>query len=87
MFSVTCGAAYYPYPNTSDALGPNISHYAVPNLPDVDYSLPQNWAGQIGIPGTRDDSLFFWLFEAESYAERNNLISKSIYTGNTLVDS
>ena len=79
LILLTCGTTCYPYLNTSNVLGPNISHFAVSNLPDVDYDLPQNWAGQIGIPGTRDDALFFWLFEAESDAQRNSLISKSAY--------
>ncbi|MCJ1403072.1 hypothetical protein MMC11_006295 [Xylographa trunciseda] len=63
-----------PYSNKSLALGPNITQYAVAGLPGVTYSIPLSWAGLIDIPGTEDDALYFWLFEAEKQAQRNNLI-------------
>jgi len=59
----------------STLFGPNITRYSVTNLPNVRYTLPASWAGQIGIPGTQDDVLFFWLFEAEVPAYGDNLIS------------
>lgn len=59
----------------SPPFGPNITQYAVTGLPNVHYTLPASWAGQIRIPGTQDDALFFWLFEAEVPAFRNKLIS------------
>ena len=65
-----------PYANQSLPFGPNITRYAVTGLPDVSYSLPNSWAGLIGIPGTQDDALYFWLFAAEQQAQRNKLISK-----------
>ncbi|MCJ1315217.1 hypothetical protein MMC15_000533 [Xylographa vitiligo] len=63
-----------PYANQSLPFGPNITRYAVTGLPDVSYSLPNSWAGLIGIPGTQDDALYFWLFAAEQQAQRNKLI-------------
>ena len=69
----TCVA---PYANRSIPFGPNITQYAVAGLPDVNYSLPHSWAGLIPIPGTQDNALYFWLFEAEAQAQRNKLISK-----------
>lgn len=57
------------------SLGPNVKHYEVGALPNVTFPLPLSWAGQIHIPNTKDDELFFWLFEAETPS--NNLISKS----------
>lgn len=49
--------------------------YAVGAMPSVTYSLPSSWAGQIGIPDTADDKLFFWLFETEIPSQNDNLIS------------
>ncbi|MCJ1377697.1 hypothetical protein MMC17_000793 [Xylographa soralifera] len=63
-----------PYANKSLPFGPSITRYAVTGLPGVGYSLPNSWAGLIGIPGTQDDALYFWLFEAEEQAQRNKLI-------------
>ncbi|MCJ1390106.1 hypothetical protein MMC18_002964 [Xylographa bjoerkii] len=63
-----------PYANKSLPFGPNIARYAVTGLPDVTYSIPSSWAGLIGIPGTQDDALYFWLFEAEKQAQRDRLI-------------
>lgn len=57
-------------------LGPSASPYIVDCLPDVNFSLPASWAGQISIPGSTDDELFFWLFEAEGEAQSENLISE-----------
>lgn len=55
--------------------GPNITKYAVGSLPDITYKLPSSWAGEIPIPGTDDDALFFWFFEAEKGARSEDLIS------------
>lgn len=63
-----------------NAFGPNISQYAVGVLPGVDYKLPASWAGQIGIPGTQNDALFFWLFESEKKEHSNDLISMKACT-------
>ncbi|KAL9122525.1 MAG: hypothetical protein Q9187_000925 [Circinaria calcarea] len=54
--------------------GPNITKYAVGFLPDITYKLPFSWAGEIPIPGTENDALFFWLFEAEKGARSEDLI-------------
>ena len=59
----------------SAPFGPNITKYAVGVLPDITYKLPSSWAGQIAIPGTDNDTLFFWLFEAEKEAHSEDLIS------------
>lgn len=65
----------YTKGNLGLLLGPNVKHYEVSALPNVTFPLPLSWAGQIHIPDTKDDELFFWLFEAETPS--NNLISKS----------
>ena len=57
----------------SMSLGPRVQKYAVGELPLVSYELPASWAGQIRVPGKKDDELFFWLFEAES--KSSDLIS------------
>ncbi|MCJ1256944.1 hypothetical protein MMC24_004769 [Lignoscripta atroalba] len=56
------------------SFGPDTDKYAVGILPNVNYKLPPSWAGQIAIPGTTDNELFFWLFKAESRAQSDNLI-------------
>ena len=64
-------------PARAAPFGPNIARYAVGPLPGVHYKLPASWAGSIGISGTRDNELFFWLSEAENEAASENLISES----------
>lgn len=54
--------------------GPNIDQFAVDPLPNVDFPLPQSWAGLLRVPDTKNDQLFFWLFEAESEDQSKNLI-------------
>lgn len=56
--------------------GPNITRFAVHDLPEVNFSIPASWAGQIPIPNSIDNQLFFWLFEAESASD--DLISKHV---------
>lgn len=56
--------------------GASANKYAVGCLPEVDFDLPASWAGQIPIPNTTNDELFFWLFEAENQDLSDNLISK-----------
>lgn len=63
------------FSNFGMSLGPNVQRYAVGDLPDVNFPLPPSWAGQIQIPNTKDDELFFWLFEAETQSD--DLICKS----------
>ncbi|MCJ1485953.1 hypothetical protein MMC06_006129 [Schaereria dolodes] len=58
----------------SNITGPGAAKYVVGPLPDVNYTLPMSWAGQLAIPGTTNDELFFWLFEAESQKQSENLI-------------
>lgn len=53
-------------PIDRDFAGPNLAKFAVGHLPNVTFNLPASWAGQISIPGSEDDNLFFWLFQAES---------------------
>ena len=55
-------------------LGAGASNYAVNGLPNVKFSFPASWAGQIPVPNTANDDLFFWLFDAEAQCE--NLTSK-----------
>ena len=59
------------------SLNPDVTHFAVDSLPNVTFSLPPSWAGQISIPGLADDQLFFWLFQAEDRNASENLISKT----------
>ncbi len=56
--------------------GRDASEYAVDNLPNVNFDLPASWAGQISVPNTANDELFFWLFEAEVAGQCDNLISR-----------
>ena len=73
IFFLPLAHAGAQFPRFETTLGPNAHKYAVGKLPHVDYQLTPSWAGQILVPGTRDDELFFWLFEAETAS--NNLIS------------
>ena len=56
--------------------GRDASKYAVGSLPNVNFDLPASWAGQISVPTTPNDELFFWLFEAEVPRQCDNLISR-----------
>lgn len=56
--------------------GLNVSKYAVGCLPEVNFELPASWAGQISVPGTENDELFFWLFQAEKQNQSDKLISE-----------
>ena len=58
--------------------GSSAAKYAVQRLPGVEFHIPASWAGQIPIPGTSSDELFFWLFEAEDSNYSDNLISERI---------
>lgn len=60
-------------PFFSKSLGPSVQKYAVGKLPNVSYELTASWAGQVRVPGKKDNELFFWLFEAE--VESQDLIS------------
>ncbi|PYH77202.1 alpha/beta-hydrolase [Aspergillus uvarum CBS 121591] len=55
---------------------PDISQFEVHSLPGVpSSSLPTSWAGRIPVPATAPgNSLFFWLFQAETPAQDDNLI-------------
>ncbi|KAI4115692.1 MAG: hypothetical protein LQ341_007718, partial [Variospora aurantia] len=55
-------------------LNSDVTHFAVRSLPNVNFSLPPSWAGQIPIPGHSDNQLFFWLFQAESHNVSQDLI-------------
>ena len=55
--------------------GPSASKYAVGNLPNITFSLPASWAGQIPLHTTNYE-LSFWLFEAQGQKESENLISQ-----------
>lgn len=63
-------------PDGDDFTWPNLTKFAVGGLPNVNYQLPASWAGQISIPSSRDNKLFFWLFQAESPSD--NLISVNL---------
>lgn len=56
--------------------GRDASKYAVGSLPNVNFELPASWAGQISVPNTAKDELFFWLFEAEVEGQCGDLISR-----------
>lgn len=56
--------------------GSSVTEYAVSCLPDVVFNVSASYAGQIPIPGTTNDELFFWLFEAEDQSKKDNLISE-----------
>ncbi|MDI1487210.1 MAG: hypothetical protein OHK93_006479 [Ramalina farinacea] len=58
-----------------NATGNQSSTYYVGSLPGINFPLPNSWAGQIRIPGTENDELFFWLFGAEDSQYDDNLIS------------
>lgn len=49
----------------SRSLRSRVQKFAVGKLPHVSYELTPSWAGQLGVPGKKDDKVFFWLFEAE----------------------
>lgn len=49
--------------------------YLVRSLPQVSFSIPKSWAGSLKIgQGFGDDSLFFWLWEAETPQGKDDLI-------------
>ena len=56
--------------------GGDASKYTVGSLPNVEFDLPASWAGQVSVPNTLNDELFFWLFEAEVAGQCDNLISR-----------
>jgi len=53
------------------------SKYAVHQLSNLTFQLPSSWAGEICIPGTKNE-LFFWLFAAETIKANDNLISENL---------
>ncbi|KAA6410377.1 MAG: serine carboxypeptidase [Lasallia pustulata] len=69
---IACGTENSP--NIAASLGTNATRFAVGNLPDLGFELPQSWAGQISVPGTTNDELFFWLFAAEDQSLSDDLI-------------
>ena len=53
----------------------NISEYAVKSLPEISFPISPSWAGSLPIGGAYGtDSLFFWLWQAETKAPSNDLI-------------
>jgi carboxypeptidase C (cathepsin A) len=47
----------------------------VKSLPQVNFQIPKSWAGSLKVgSGYGDDSLFFWLWEAETQQGKNDLI-------------
>ncbi|KFY34074.1 hypothetical protein V494_07080 [Pseudogymnoascus sp. VKM F-4513 (FW-928)] len=49
--------------------------YLVKSLPQVNFEIPKSWAGSLKVgPGFGSDSLFFWLWEAETQQGKNDLI-------------
>ena len=73
-FVIACGTENSS--NIAALLGTNATKFAVGDLPDLGFKLPQSWAGQISVPGTTNDELFFWLFAAEDQSQSDDLISK-----------
>ena len=53
--------------------------YAVTDpLPVINFPLPESWAGEIPIGASYgNDTLFFWLWEAQAGAWSDDLISES----------
>lgn len=72
-FHSSLSHAYSNHPR--DATRNQSSTYHVGSLPGINFPLPNSWAGQIRIPGTKDDELFFWLFGTEDAQYDDNLIS------------
>ena len=56
--------------------GGDARKYTVGSLPHIEFDLPASWAGQVSVPNTPNDELFFWLFEAEGAGQCDNLISR-----------
>ncbi|KFY88686.1 hypothetical protein V500_06195 [Pseudogymnoascus sp. VKM F-4518 (FW-2643)] len=57
--------------------GPNhaADQYLVKSLPQVNFKIPKSWAGSLKVgSGFGSDSLFFWLWEAETQQGKNDLI-------------
>ncbi|OBT94807.1 hypothetical protein VE01_06309 [Pseudogymnoascus verrucosus] len=49
--------------------------YLVKSLPQVNFKIPKSWAGSLKVgSGFGTDSLFFWLWEAETQQGKNDLI-------------
>lgn len=45
------------------------------SLPEVNFKIPKSWAGSLEVgSGFGNDSLFFWLWEAETNQGKNDLI-------------
>lgn len=55
------------------------SKYAVDQLSNLTFQPPSSWAGEISIPGTKNE-LFFWLFAGETTKADDNLISENLPT-------
>ncbi|KFX88495.1 hypothetical protein V495_06514 [Pseudogymnoascus sp. VKM F-4514 (FW-929)] len=68
---LTAGAAAIP----PDRNKPAADQYLVKSLPQVNFQIPKSWAGSLKVgSGYGDDSLFFWLWEAETQQGKNDLI-------------
>jgi hypothetical protein len=52
------------------------TEYKVGQLPDVNFAVPRNWAGQVpvGGPSAGNATFFFWLWETESLFGVDDLI-------------
>ena len=76
ILSLACNSYSYVtgHQHSSMSLSQNVQKYAVGALPDITFKMPTSWAGQIQVPATDNDELFFWLFQAEQPS--NDLISK-----------
>ncbi|KAI9815054.1 MAG: hypothetical protein M1827_002897 [Pycnora praestabilis] len=58
----------------TSSFGADIGRFEVYGLPNVNFSIPHSWAGELPIPGHGNDNLFFWLFEGECSANKDDLI-------------
>lgn len=58
--------------------------YAVKQLPNLTFQPPSSWAGEICIPGTKNE-LFFWLFAGETTKVNDNLISEDFFSPVALI--
>lgn len=75
---LTLNPIQWGFPTQPSIARSEYAKYEVKGLPDVPAAEGRSWAGRIHVPGTeKDNSLFFWLYEATDRAFDDNLISKS----------
>ncbi|OBT69844.1 hypothetical protein VE03_00745 [Pseudogymnoascus sp. 23342-1-I1] len=69
------GAAGLPPDRNGGGSNNAADQYLVKSLPRVDFQIPKSWAGSLKVgSGFGSDSLFFWLWEAETQQGKDDLI-------------